>query len=552
MNDHTPLLDDVARRLDVGVGDVDRVKDRARTRDRRRRRAVALLTSVSLLAAAGLVSLRNGQEGDEGSPVAVVGAAAVRGDVPMRWERIDPASGLGMARDVGYGAAGAAPLYALSTAPGTVDVGKSRPSRVVWRSEDGVEWTPSSTLGGDLYLSDLASTETRVFAVGTAPATAVGGKKVSPPVLGWSDDGARTWNRAHADLDLAAIAASSLSVTVAGSDVATGPQGTLAVITIASTLDVPARLPDGVTAPHGWAFTADGVDVLGPMPEEPCPDGMTAEKGVPQGDAMGTAPAERQGVPCFRDEEFVRMVPAQEVQGVTASYPWAALEVSGDLLRAVRRQPFAFFAEAGTTEFRRADLPSVELVGDVVVQARPDGFDVAASAYEGGVTVLETADGTSWTTGVVPGGLQWVQAIGRVDGRVAMIGMTSWGSAIVRADEHGGWQTTDLTSAVDPTVTADGSKAYVTAAGIGPLGAVVSVAVVADGRDEDEVRHRVLVTRDGTTWSDTDLDELAGRDTRGASRVLVVGDRVVVTTGVVPADPQNDPHEQVVLLGAPA
>ena len=549
MNDHPTLLTDAGDRLNVGTGDVDRVKARARARDRRRRRGVAVLTSVSLLAGAGVVVLRNGEAGDEGSPVAVVGASALRGEVPMRWEEIDPASGLGMARDVGFDGDLSAPVYALSTAPGAADVGKTRPSRVVWRSDDGVEWTPSSTLGSDLYLSDLASTGSRVFAVGTAPATAVAGRKISPPVLGWSDDGARTWTRADVDLSIATIASGSSSVMIAGSDVATGPKGTLALITVASTLDVPSRLPVGVTAPHGWALTADGVDVLGPVPEQPCPDGMTAEKGVPGGDP--SPPAERQDLPCFRDGEFVRLVPAQEVQGVTASYPWAALGVSGDLLRAVRRQPFAFFAPAGSTDFTRLELPAMEPVVDVLVQARPDGYDVAAMTFDSGVTVLET-DGTTWTSAPVPGGLQWVQAIGRLDGRVAMIGFAGSGSAIVRADGQGGWQTTDLTSAVDPSVTADGGRAYVTAAGIGPLGAVVAVAVTSeDGRGED-TRHRLLVTRDGVTWSDTDVDEVAGRRTRGATRVLVSGDRAVVTAGVAPADPANDPHEQVVLLGAPA
>lgn len=548
MNDHPTLLDDVARRLDVRAGDVDRVKARARARDRRRHRGVAVLTSVSLLAGAGLAVLRIGEPGGEGAPVAVVGAAAVRGDVPMRWEKIDPASGLGMARDVAFDGVLAAPLYALSTAPGEADVGKAWPSRVVWRSDDGVEWTPSSTLDSGTYVSDLASTETRVFAVGTAPATAVAGRKVSPPVLGWSDDGARTWTRADVDLSVATIAAGSSTMTVAGSDLATGPAGTLAVITISSTLDVASRLPVGVNAPHGWAITADGVDVLGPVPDQPCPDGMSTEKGVPQGDSPSSA--ERADVPCFRDGEFIRTVPVQEVQGVRASYPWAALGVSGDLLRAVRRQPFVFFAPPGSTEFSRIDPPAVDPVADVLVQARPDGFDVAAMSLESGVTVLET-DGATWTSATAPGGIQWVQALGRLDGRVAMVGSTATGSAIVRADASGGWQTTDLTSAVDPALTADGARAFVTAAGIGPLGAVVSVSLVSEGNGGDEVRHRLLVTRDGITWSDDAVDELAGRRTRGATRVLVAGDRTIVTVRVA-TDPKADRHEQVVLLGAPA
>lgn len=556
MIDPTTLLEDTARALDLLPADVDRVKAHARARARRRRSGVAVLTSVSLLAGAGVVVLRSGTA-DEGAPVAVVGAAAVRGDVPMQWQKVDPGSGLGMARDVGSGDL-TAPLYALSTAPGSTDVNKARPSRVVWRSEDGVEWSPASTLGGDLYLSDLSSTDRRVFAVGTAPAVGAGGRAVSPPILGWSDDGAKTWQRANVDLDVSAIAARSLSTTVAGSDIGSGPDGTLAVLTLSATLDVPALLPDGRSAPHGWAVTADGVDLLGPLPSDPCPDGMTAEKGVPRSqEPIGEA----HGIPCFRDGEFVRTVPAQEAQGVTASYRWADLGVEGDLLRAVRRQPFAFFAASDSTDFRRVDLPATDPVLDVLVQPHAAGFDVAATTMppmgagnwgQTAVTLLETEDGSSWTAGGTPGGLQWVHAIGRLDGSVAMVGATGAGSAIARADGAGGWTTTDLSSAIDPGVL-DGGQAYVSAAAIGPLGAVVGVTVVpSDGRESGAHSQRILVSREGRTWSDVDVDDLAGRPIRSIARVHVAGFRAIVTASVRPESDRRDAHEQVVLVGAPA
>ena len=556
MNDPTALLDDAARSLDLPTGDLERVKARAQARRRRRRNGLAVLTSVSVLASAGVVVLRDGR--DEGAPIAVVGATAVRGDVPMQWRQVDPASGLGMARDVGSVGL-TAPLYALSTAPGTTDVGKARPSRVVWRSDDGIEWSPSATLGADLYPSDLSGAAHRIFAVGTAPAVSAGGRTVSPPVLGWSEDGAVTWSRAEVDLDVDAIAARSRTLSVVGSDIGSGPEGTLAVLTLAASLDVPALLPAGVRAPHGWAITVDGVDVLGPLPDQPCPDGMSAEKGVPR---APDAPGESQGVPCFRDGAFVRMVTPQEVQGVTASFAWADLGVEGDLLRAVRRQPFAFHAADGSTEFRRVELPPLDHpVMDVLVQPHATGFDLAATmappdADRGGmstvVTLLETRDGTTWTAGGAPGGLQWVQALGRLDGSVAMVGSTASGSAIARSDGAGGWTTTDLSSAVDPSVI-DGGRAYVSAAAIGPLGAVVGVVVVPEeGREANDLVQRILVTRDGRTWSDASLDELAGRAMRSITRIHVSGFQAIVTASVRPASASTDAHEQVVLVGAPS
>lgn len=448
----------------------------------------------------------------------------------------------------------ASPMYALSTAPGTIDANKATPSRVVWRSDDGVEWSPASTLGNDLYLSDLASAGARLFAVGTAPATTpstAGRRGMAPLVLGWSDDGAKTWGRADVELDVAAIAAKSTSSNVMASDVATGPGGTLAVVALSAVLDVAAVLPSAVRAPHGWAFTANGVDVLGAIRDRPCPDGTEVGKGEPE----PTPPQEVYGVACVDGDEFVRTVPPQEAYGVTASFTWAELGVDGDLLRAVRRQPIGFYAPAGTTTFRRVELPAVEPVNGLLVQSTDDGFDLAMTTttpdgLRSEVSLLQTSDGSAWTSaGRAPGGVQWAQALGRLDGRIAIIGSSEQGSMLVRADGNGGWTTARLSGAVDPDALGD-TNAHAIAAAIGPLGAVVAVVLVGEHERPSELTHRLLVTRDGTTWSDTSLDELTGRKIRSVTRVLIAGDRAIVTASVAP-EGATDRHEQVVLLGTP-
>ncbi|HEX9968614.1 MAG TPA: hypothetical protein VGB03_00620, partial [Acidimicrobiales bacterium] len=351
-----PRLDlgTAAERVHIRPGDLDAVVATARRRTGRRRQALAGMTAFTLLVSTAVAVRLTASDDDDGTPVATSGGAR-QGDVGVTWRRVDPKAGLGMARGLSDGS----PLYAISTAPGEREPRRGEQlSRVVWRSDDGLEWTPTSTLGPDLYLADLATRDTRLYAVGTSPTSASPTGPGRPPkltsadlVVGWSDDGAKQWQKKKLPLDLAS--SPTRYGQVSDAEVASGPAGVLAVAVLSAELDVPALLPVGVTAPHGWATTDTGVDLVGPVRADACPDGSRAEK-HDQPEASG----EVMPVWCSKGDEGITVAP-QEARGVTAAYSWADLKVGGDVLSAVRREPVAFFARAGSTDFERVDLPDL-------------------------------------------------------------------------------------------------------------------------------------------------------------------------------------------------
>lgn len=545
-------LERAARAYAVPAGDVDAVVRRAARRQSRRHRAVVGLSVVALVAAttAGVELLA-----DDPATTVRTATAPVRGDAGVVWQRLAPMSGLGFSTQ----ADPAAPLYALSTAPGEADLrpDEAMARRVLWRSEDGVEWTALSTLGADLFVSDLAARDGRVYAVGTGPATAaVGGRPVSPLLAGWSDDEGRTWQKAPLPLDLEAIAARSTRSAVETTSVAVGPHGTVVAGVLHARADVNALLPAGVSAPDGWALSATGVDLLGPDRGPRCPEGTRPpdEEKVavpPEAQSSGEVQA---GFCLAGDGNRVVTVSPQDLRGVIASYTWADLGVDGDLLRAVRRQPVAFLAAPGSDRFERVALPDVESVrGPVLLDASPEGFTLvtttgagwAPDGPPGTLTVLTSIDGATWRLDdAVSGPDVYAAATGRVGGALTVVAHRRGGGVVLRREGSGGWTTTALSDIVDPAVH-KGKEVFVSGAGVGPFGVVAAVMVASDRETLD---HRVVVSRDGRTWGDSSLEELAGRPVRNVIRAAVVGDRATVAVSVTPKD--GDRPEQLVLVGA--
>lgn len=557
-------LKGAASRLRIPAGSMDAVMERATRRSHRRRRAVATITTLGVVAVtAGGINLAG--RGDDGTPLVTAGGV-IRGESGLTWRQVAPASALGFATP----SDGTGPVYALSTAAGQTDFGKNyRQNSVVWRSDDGVEWSAASALGDDLYLSDLATRDSRVYAVGTGPATAaVGAKGVVDLMVGWSDDGAKSFQRNRLPLDTAAIAAKSIRSGVTDTEVATGPTGTVAVAKLYSTLNVRALLPAGVTAPNGWTTSATGVDLLGPGTAPACPategQGATATTVVPRGG--DPRPGEIEPTWCGDENGMTAQFGPQEGRGVTASYTWAQLGVDGDLLRAVLGQPVAFFAPAGSTAFERVELPGLSGIspGPVVLESGDEGFDLlvgSGGAKPGDprsttMTVLHSDDGRAWTdAGQALGGLGWSVAAGRLNGRLTVVGDSEAGAVVVRSDGAGGWTTSPLSAAVDPDTIA--GRFHVYAAGVGPLGIVVvgATAPEVQGRNDVNPPVRLLVSRDGVTWSDQSVEELAGQPVAGVTRVSIEGQRAIVTANLPrPGGPSSkpSPSKQIALVGTPS
>ncbi|HEX2701034.1 MAG TPA: hypothetical protein VHM89_12605 [Acidimicrobiales bacterium] len=553
-------LDQAARSFDVPGGDVDSVMRRSDRRAQRRRRLVAGMTALALVAGAvGALDLLDG--GDPEVSVAS-GGGLTQGDAGIAWRTVSPSSGLGYARgSVSTSGAGAGPVYAISTAPGQAAPNVD-PQRVVWRSDDGVEWSAVTTLSGDLFLADLATRDDRVYAVGTGPATAAAGDRPTSPLLvGWSDDGARTWTRHALPLDLAALSSRTVASGVGNASVAAGPSGTVVMASVFAQLDVPSVLPPGAAAPNGWVLTDTGVDVLGPERPVACPAGTSApaeQKPQPPPEAR----AEVWPSVCLADDGSAVQIPPQQVRGVEASYTWEQLHVDGDLLQAVRHQPFAFAAAPGSDRFERVALPPLdEVQGPLMLDTDDAGFDLVTTttgrilvdgSQTTGIVVLHSADGRSWERSSAPADDMWATAAGRVGGVATIVGQRRSGAVLLRSDGAGGWTTTPLAAALAHDVP-EGFEMYVMSAAIGPFGIVAAVHLEPGRRAVSrpvDLEEHILVSRDGRTWDDRTAAELTDRAVTGVLRASVVGDRAIVAVSV--ASEPGRRREQVVLVGTPS
>jgi hypothetical protein len=577
-------LHHIATLTDLPRGDVDAVVRRGRRRTHRRRRAYVAVTIASALVL-GVAGLRIAGHDDGGArKIELTPAASPHlGNTGVRWERVTPSAALGYAPEV----AGSSELYALSTAPGQSDVnGDVSAPRVVWRSTDGVDWTAASTLGGDLYVSDLAPGDQRVYAVGTGPATAStrNGDPVAPLLVGWSDDDAKTFAKQALPIDLDGIASRSTNMYVQLTDIAAGPKGVVATALVRADLDVPALLPAGVTAPHGWAVTANGVDILGGGAA--CPAGTTdhlAPRAKDLGDGAGVdpedavrlrakaealrakqeateAPGQVYPYQCFASDGTATMYSPQARHGVVQSLTWDELGVRGDVRQAAVGEPFVFAAASGSTDFTRVSLPGATGVQSMALRGDADGFDLVATNAADGVgpkgvdsqlVALHSVDGHTWnSTGATPQGIDYVTAVGRVGGQLVVVGGDRDGGARVAVDTGGTWTTTSLADLLPADVRAGRMVQNATAA-VGPFGVVATVVLFDPANSKTTPTTpdvRVLATRDLVTWSVDSLHTLAG-DGYYPSRVLMVGDHVVIL-GSRPA-PTKGPAETIAVVGTP-
>jgi hypothetical protein len=424
-------------------------------------------------------------------------------------------------------------LYALSTAPGEADLGLEQPQpRVVWQSDDGVDWA-AAPLSDDIFLSDLAVSDERIYAVGTGPATAAiaGGRAVPEVVVGWSDDDAGSWQTAALDIDLPAIAEASRSVSAGqGSMVVTTAAGTVAIVTVFGDLDVPRFLPDGVTAPHGWAVTPAGVDVLGPAPGT-CPDG-TRPPEAQINDVDPAPPARVWYAECFAPNGSEQVIVSpQEVRGVSASFTWDELGVSGDVRRAALGQPLAFAAAPGETTFERVDLPVAGLMGaQLALHGDDQGFLVVipgstAPGASPEATVLTSGDGRSWSEpSALPGNLSLVQAAGRVGGTFVLLGSAWEGEPTVVTDRGGGWSSVLLSDLVG----SDEPGLRLMNAAVGPEGVVATLAGLGGDPAQTQDFFHLLTSGDAVTWSIDSADDLVDQPVASLGQPVIGGDQVVV------------------------
>ena len=195
---------------------------------------------------------------------------------------------------------------------------------------------------------------------------------------------------------------------------------------------------------------------------------------------------------------------------MTASYTWAQLGVSGDLLQAAIGQPFVFWSADGTSFKRIAQPVPASRTAQVHISADASGFALLAQNSSGATTVSHSADGQQWQQEAsLPSDFNDVVAVGSLAGRTVVVGNSFTGdpsSSTAQANpsiatlDGGHW----TESSFGAVLGSSDSKVTVEAAGIGPLGVA---AVVGDGTS-----HTVLFSHDAATWSVQPLSKFVTGD----------------------------------------
>lgn len=548
MSDLEPLLRRdlplAAREVRLPAGDVDAVLARAADRQRHRRHLQGTALMLAAVIIAGGIAFQQRPDHERGLNVATNGGALRRAETGVVWRHGDTANALAYVKTQAIGGT----LYALSTAPGPSDpFARTPPPQVLYRSTDGVDWTPVDRNGGVSFLADLSTRGERLYGVGTTTASVVTttGKDVADVSIHWTDDGARSWHRTMLAIDVAAIAAKSTSVQMGSMSIAAGEKGVVVVAGVTALLDLTTVLPAGVSAPNGWAVGDGGVDILGAG--SACPSGTTSalpgrSTGPPttvRPVAGGAGPGQVGVRACYRSDGTQVLVTPQEMYGVTRSFTWTDLGIGGDLLRAVKGVPLAFWSADGTS-FERVDAPLAGLSSAQVTTAG-GGFVIVAQENVPGASktvALRSADGRKWSPSGATAGRLLGSSIGEVGGRAAILGNSDEGPTVAFL-EGGGWRTGSLADLVDPPA-AEKHSSSVAAGAVGPLGIVAVVQVRADHKGDAGVAYHLMFSRDGQTWSSTPLADLIDGPIASIGNVLVTDSRIVVTVippgGGAPAD----------------
>ena len=424
------------------------VVERARRRFARRR-AVAALVTVGVVTTSVVAVVHRPTPKDRievkvtGSSTPDASGPAVLVPSKLHWQTVADARGLLGARVHRHSGA----LYAVATAPGQAPVGE-QPKTMGYTSADGITWTPHDF--GDRWIADLDGSGSRVYAVGTAAATAPIDPKthVGDAVVLRSDGGA--WQTTVLPLDLRSLATKARTlagrsmVGVSEASVAAGPAGVLVAFNVVADIDLMAILPSGTTLTGPVVYKAAGVELHDA--------GRTAAAGE------SSSPSTTEGF-----------------GPVVATYTYAQLGIDAGLAAAMQGELRFFFSADGIT-FIPVDVPhpvDAQYLRATVMATDAGYLTTIQSAGVSGretFSVYESTDGQAWTKVDLPGG--YPQAIGQLGGQLALVGE---GPSLVRVGS-GGPVTIDLRAISRQAM---GTGAYVSSAAIGPTGvAFVGVPMV--------------------------------------------------------------------------
>jgi len=472
------------------------VQERGRRRRRRARIGTAAAMTVAVLGGATAAALWFDAANDEPSSVDVAvgspeGAATpasgqfsvAPSEFPLQFRAFDAVDRLSQFSTI---VTDGEQFYALSTAPGAADNADEPAPQAVYRSSDGVSWTPQP-VGDTMRLSDLAAHGGRLYAVGTAPSTA--SVDTSQPVAAWSDDGGATWETAPLPLDLAALGVTGAGLWIGDIRVEAAPAGVVALATVYANVDAAPLLPEGTDLTYGFSFDQTGLTIYGrPNADDPAVMGQVSASLCDP-----TSQFDLPSMTCLTPEgEVVADYSAEppELLGgysVASTHTWDELGVPATIGDYIDGRTLAFHSADGTSFAGVATLDQlppgsmIELVGD------DGGFlaiaqGVALSGVSGtdtgppppATTIWRSPDGITWTPEALDQGigLDWTLASGTLGQGVAVVGAGPAGPVFAASPDGSAWTTTDLKSLLGDGA---GRELSLEAADISPRGALLVV-----------------------------------------------------------------------------
>lgn len=539
MNDDriSRYLSDQAEAISLPPADSgEAVRRGNRRRARRRGGLVGAVAVVGVLATSVAVRDSNDQSVD-----LVPAASAISST--FDWSVVTPQRGLGFASSAVQLADGS--VYSISTAPGSG--GDADPTSVLYRSDDGTEWTPASLPTG-LRTSALSGGGDTLYSVGTSPA---GGLVVST-----SADRARSWTDVDLPDDTAGLVARHPGQILLGPARIAARDGDHAVATIvAVTSTDPAAFghPEIGYERHDWTWDETGLHVY----ERSVGDCQSPTTSVVHtaDSAEGDTPDPGALLACREAAGSAAAGGAGPGRHV-ADFTYEELGITGELRDHVGGRTYAYVTEDGET-FAPADLPELPgsasgLVSGVVSTDAGYRMVVTGGGTQGTIgepsgttTVLGSDDGRSWS---VLGDLPGVPGeLGVLGGRAAVslwsFQDTSFVLQVEQAD--GTWTRLDLTSALGRA--GGDHSSYVSAVAFGPLGLA---AVLGTSAGDDDYREAIIHSADGTRLEVLDVGSLV--DSGGmVSGIVVTADAIAArVTAPDDGDPSTPPTQEV-LVGTP-
>jgi hypothetical protein len=503
-----------ARTLPNRPGSITAVIAHGRRRQHRQRAAVA--ASCAVLICGGAIGVRALAAPDaRNTALSPAGVDATLVDSTLAWHEVTSSSSLGYSSATAHGSGN--DLYALSTEPGRT--GNVAPRQVVYHSADGIDWTAATAVANDLYLTDVQTSGSTLYAVGTASANAAIGSNVA--VVATSTDGGNVWAHQQLPFDFAGLRA-KLGPLAMRTSLAVGPHGSVAVTNVHVSGPFPASLlPAGVDPSAFTEVTSTGLTVYATTDPRQDPGQAT-----PSTLDWASAP------------DAIKARDAKAVGAAThgapiGTYTWAQLGVDADEIQALTGAPFTFTSSDGV-HFVRQQLPA-DLVGPIAlssVHAVSGGFVIVnQSDTKQSASTWFSTDGVTWSSTSAPA-LDWVIAAGELDGQLVLVGQSTAGESKVSLTSDGQvWRDIDL-----GRLDAGSDPANITnpvAASVGPAG----IALVTMSGTTSTLLH----SHDGSTWSSTHLADWQGPAT-GYVRSVTVTDHVVVdivTPGVNGALPTH-------------